>query len=363
MPQPQVLSVVSKFLSIARFSGSRNFTDLVSPNYNDQKDYTYGFITFVSVMAAFLFLWATVLIVLKYEGERVGCASGRPFPVVKVQAVGQSFSTTVIDMDSSTNSTNDEEEVSDEQRSTIESKGTSKDKIKAIRCRQRRTRVAFFVSGIVVLVCVALLLVLSFSPIRQSTKSVGELLDVSQDLIEQVKTSVRMVVSASNSADETFFSTTWDLNKICPNYENTTSVGVDLKELTGALGTQFNKLQTEVTIYTIDFNQTLSMFQDTVDKMQGATEKTEENLWIFPALLLFVFVVTMAVLVAAFLTWTEKSRISFEKRIKYGILPFLVIVAAVCWIIAGCAAISTLISSGMAGLLLERSTCLVSTTD
>lgn len=353
MQQPRVLSVVSKFLSVTRFSGSRNFADLVSPNYNDQKDYTHGFIIFVSVMAAFLFLWAAVLIVLKYKGERVGCASGRPFQTTKEQAVGQSSSTTVIDMDSSSTNSSNDEELLDEQRSTTESKGTSECKIKAIRRRQRRTRVAFFVSGLVVLACAALLLVLSFSPIRQSTKNVGELFDDSQDLIDQVKTSVRTVVSASNHANETFFSTSWDFNMICPNFENATSLGVDLEELTGVLSTQFNKLRTEVTMHANDFNQTSSLFQGTLNKVQGATEKTDENLWILAALILFVFVVTTAVLVTAALTWTKNSRLSFEKRIAYGILPFLVIVAAVCWIIAACAAISTLISAGMAGLLRE----------
>lgn len=350
MQQPRVLSVVSKFLSVTRFSGSRNFADLVSPNYNDQKDYTNGFITYVSVMAAFLFLWAAVLIVLKYKGERVGCASGRPFQAMKEQAVGQSSSTTVIGMDSSIVSTSDEELV-DEQRSTNESKETSEYKINAVRRRQRRTRFVFFVSGLVVLVCAALLLVFSFSPIRQSTKSVGVLLDVSQDLIDQVKTSVRTVASASNHVNETFFSISWDFNKICPNFENTASLGVDLQELTDVLGIEFNKLQTEVTRNTTGINQTLSLLHDTLDKMQGATEKTYENLWIFSAVILFVFVVTTVILVAAILTWTEKSRINVEKRIAYGALPFLVIAAAVCWIIAACAAISTLVSSGMAGLL------------
>jgi cytochrome c-type biogenesis protein CcmH/NrfG len=333
-------------LSFTRFAGSRNFADLVSPNYNDQKDYTYGFTVFVSIMASLLFVWAAILIILKYEGERVGCASGRPFQVTIEQATAQSSSSTIIDLDSSIDSTSDVE-LLDEQRSTNESsKGTREVKMKAIVRRQRRTRIAFFLSGLVVLVCAALLLVFSFSSIRQSTKKADELFAVSQDIINQVKTSVKTVLSASDYANETFASTSWDFNQICPNFASTESLGVDLKELTAVLGTEFNKLQTTVNSNMTNINQTISLVQDTLDKIQGAIEKTDENLWILPAVVLFIFVVAAAVLVTAVLTWTGKSRINFEKRIAYGVLPVLIIVAVICWNLAVGAAISTLVSAG-----------------
>lgn len=338
---------MSNMLSFTRFAGSRNFADLVSPNYNDRKDYMYSFTVFVSVMASLLFVWAVALIILKYEGERVGCASGRPFHVTKEQTTAQSSSSTIIDLDSSIDSTSDVE-LLDEQRSTNESlKGTSEDRIKAIMRRQRRTRIAFFVSGLVVLVCAVLLLVFSFSSIRQSTKKADELFGVSQDLIDQVKTSVNTVMSASDYANEAFTSTSWDFNEICPNFTSIESLGVDLKDLTAVLGTEFNKLQSMMISNMTNINQTLSMVQDTLDKIQGATEKADEKLWIFAAVVLFIFVVTAAVLVTAVLIWTGKRRVRFEKRIVYGVLPFLIIVAVMCWILAAVAAISTLVSAGI----------------
>jgi hypothetical protein len=235
----------------------------------------------------------------------------------------------------------------DGQQSTNESsKRTSEEDIKTIMRREQRTRIAFFASGLVVLVCAVLLLVFSFSSIRQSTKKAEEIFDVSHDLIDQVKTSVKTVLSASDYANETFASTSWDFSEICPNFNSTESLGVDLKDLTAVLGTEFNKLQSMVISNMTSVNRTLSMVQDTLDKIQGATEKTDENLWIFSAFVLFIFVVSASVLVTAVLIWTGKSRISFEKRITYGVLPIMIIVAVMCWILAAGAAISTLVSAG-----------------
>lgn len=167
-----------------------------------------------------------------------------------------------------------------------------------------------------------------------------------QGILDQVKANVKTVESASAGAKEALSSTSLDIATICPNYVDYADLGVDLPDLSAIVGRERDNLQTAITTNVTMINETLSSIQATLDRIQTAVERTDDNLWVFPAVLLVAFVTTIVALVAAILSWTGKGSTRFEKRFAYGVLPFVVVVAVVCWIIATGAAISTLISSG-----------------
>lgn len=177
-----MLASISWGLSYTRFSGSKNFADLVSPNYNDQKAYTHGLIILVSIMGSLVLIWALVLTILKYKGESVGCASGRSFHRRKENE----FHVATSDTDQSTDAedcgasiASKSEKFPDEDSTNEQKEENQKAFYERVHRRQRRTRIAYFVSGVCLLVCLSLLLAFSFSPIRQSAQNAGELIMVS----------------------------------------------------------------------------------------------------------------------------------------------------------------------------------------
>jgi len=134
----------------------------------------------VTIMVTGLFLWASVLIVLKYHGDTSGCASGKPFQTssnestVRSSVSHPSTQNETFDSLSLESRTQDMENAETAQSSTRESKGSSKDSMKAAKRRQLRTRIVFIVFGVMVLVCTALLLVFSFSSFRTTVDGSGE---------------------------------------------------------------------------------------------------------------------------------------------------------------------------------------------
>jgi len=181
---PRLLSGVAKFLSFTRFSGSTDFADLVSPNMNEQKNYTYGLVLLVTIMVTILFLWASVLIVLKYNGDVVGCAAGKPFQTV----VTESTVRTSVSHPSTQNETFDTSSLESRTRelennaarsATAEPKVSAKDAVKAAKKRQLWTRIVFAIFGVIVLACTVLLLMFSFSSFRKTVDSSEEIMLVS----------------------------------------------------------------------------------------------------------------------------------------------------------------------------------------
>lgn len=351
--QPQILSGVSNFLSFTRFSGSTDFADLVSPQMNEQKNYTYGLVFLVTVMATILFLWASVLIVLKYHGDITGCAAGNPFETssnsstVRTSASNPSTQNETFDTSFSLDSgTRHDVENDGSQSSMRQSKRSVKDPIKAAKRRQQRTRIVFVVFGVAVLVCTVLLLVFSFSSFQSTMESSDEIMTASQDIIDQLKSTVRTVDSAIEYANETLSQTSLDLRSVCPNYFTEEDIGVDLPNLTIIMRNEFETLETIGAVNMTEINRTLATVQGGLDRVRDTIDTADQKSWVFPLVLLIVFVIGTAMLVGAVLAWTGKSSSSFERKMAYGVLPIMILLAAVCWLVALGCAIASLITSG-----------------
>jgi heme/copper-type cytochrome/quinol oxidase subunit 2 len=342
--QPQILSGVAKFLSFTRFSGSTDFADLVSPQMNNQKDYTYGMVFLVTIMVTILVLWASVLIVLKYHGDVSGCAAGNPF-----QTSSNSSSSTqneTFDTNSLDGSRHDAEEGVPLESSVQQSKNYKKAPIKAAKRRQRRTRIVFITFGVVLLVCTALLLVFSFSSFQRTMESSDEIMTTSQDIVDQIKATVVTVESAIEYANETLSRTALDIRSVCPNFLTEEDVGVDLVNLTIIMRREFQTLDEVGAVNMTEINRTLSTVQNGLNRLRDTVDTAEQKSWMFPLVLLIVFVIGTIMLVGAMLAWTNKSSSSFERKMAYGILPIAILLAAVCWLVALGCAIASLITSG-----------------
>lgn len=164
--------------------------------------------------------------------------------------------------------------------------------------------------------------------------------------MDQVKSTVRTVESAIDYANETFYQTTLDLRVVCPNYVNENVTGVNLNELITVMRDEFDVLETLGTANMTQINRTLEMVQNGLDRVSATIGTTDEKLWVFPLVLLIVFVTVTAMLFGAALAWTGKSSSNSEKKMAYGVLPILIFMAIVCWLLALGAAIASLVTSG-----------------
>ena len=64
-------------------SYSTKFADIFSDDSEVQHKYARGLVAVIFFFVVFLVIWCFVLIVLKLKGKEVGCASGRPFQMIK----------------------------------------------------------------------------------------------------------------------------------------------------------------------------------------------------------------------------------------------------------------------------------------
>ena len=363
-----------------RFHGSTSFADLVSPNKEDHSSYINGLILFASILGSFFMLWASILLYLKYKGQNMGCAAGIPFHMKKqgpTDRLADSHpSTDVEDFESSsTGSKKNAEADHMALTSTIESlKATDDDKTTAwVNRRQRRTRIAFFCSGIVALLCTCMLVAYSFSPIRGTIAGSDELIKVSfccpvsahfksmnvlsfvcrcfnskesRAILDEIETTVIAVSSAIDSANATVSSASFEFNEICPNYNDTVDLGVDLEALTVFVTSETDKIQSGVAGNMTKINQTLASIRGTLDKVQEATETSEDYISVLPILLICLCIAITGALAATILAWTGRKTSKFQNRVAYGLLPLFLTISVFCWVAAIAAAIGTVVTAG-----------------
>ena len=350
--QPQILSGVAKFLSFTRFSGSTDFADLVSPQLNEQKDYTYGMVVLVTIMVTILFLWASVLIILKYHGDISGCAAGNPFQTssnsstVRTSASDPSSQNETFDT-TSLDEHGDAEEGIPVDGSIQQSKGSKKVLIKTALRRQRRTRIVFIVFGMALLACTVLLLLFSFSSFQKTIDNSDEIMITSQDIVDQLKATVMTVESAIEYANETLSQTAMDIRTVCPDYlSQQQDIGLNFPNLTIIMRDNFGTLEEIGAVNMTEINRTLATVQGGLDRVRETIKTADQKSWIFPLVLLIIFVIGTAMLVGAVLAWTGKSSSNFEKKMAFGVLPIMILLASVCWLVALGCAIGSLITSG-----------------
>lgn len=179
---------------------STNFTDVFSPEEKIQYEYVNGLLAVMVAILALLLCWAFVLVVLKFKGKEVGCASGNAFLSRTMDSIDDIPST---DESESFNSMGSSSSFSDGEKSIEklvarhrEQHGESSDMVgeqidgmrdeegsfnsnpdeiltnvagpqKLTNRRECRTRSCFLFFALISLLCVPLILIHSFGPMRE----------------------------------------------------------------------------------------------------------------------------------------------------------------------------------------------------
>ena len=187
---------------------STNFADVFSPDREEQHQYVDGLLAMMVAFLLFFILWVFVLLALKFRGKDVGCASGQAFRTKEeeedlestddddasiVSSIGSSSRgsshpedensvSKLIAAEAKKNSSNDEEggpPTDDITRPADEASfddGSENAHLRLVRTNQRekRTRFCFLVFGLLSLICVSVILVTSFGPLKEASITTGQ---------------------------------------------------------------------------------------------------------------------------------------------------------------------------------------------
>jgi hypothetical protein len=197
------------------------------------------------------------------------------------------------------------------------------------------------------LACTVLLLLFSFSSFQKTIDNSDEIMITSQDIVDQLKATVMTVESAIEYANETLSQTAMDIRTVCPDYlSQQQDIGLNFPNLTIIMRDNFGTLEEIGAVNMTEINRTLATVQGGLDRVRETIKTADQKSWIFPLVLLIIFVIGTAMLVGAVLAWTGKSSSNFEKKMAFGVLPIMILLASVCWLVALGCAIGSLITSG-----------------
>lgn len=210
--------------------------------------------------------------------------------------------------------------------------------------RGRRTRIAFFVSVLVTLVCVPLALVFTFVPLKDATESSGVYIGSARGIVEEVRSAISSIESTTNSSIGIMESTTFDFGTLCPlvaGPDAESTLGVDLNSMTQFFVTDYIEVEAAVTQNITEVDRILNHIEDAINFFENSYDEAESYMWAVPGVLLGLSFLTLVTMAAVVMAWKRESSRRFQRFVSYGILPFFVAFSIVCWFIAISAAITT----------------------
>ena len=216
---------MGSILRLPRKWHTTDFASFFSTSQAEQVDYVNGILVSGVIVFSVFLLWAFILIVLKVKGKEVGCASGRAFytetndddhhDTQSTDSSDESYSSRENDNfgSSGSSSSNSKERNWNTRNSNLQSKndfqdddesgsaeysfddesdgGRSEDydsqngwlsadePRRSTNRREKRTRICFLVFSSISLLCVPLILVFSFGPMKETTQITDDLILVS----------------------------------------------------------------------------------------------------------------------------------------------------------------------------------------
>lgn len=337
---------MNSFFRALRIFHTKNFADYFSTSRRAHDEYVYGIVFVLFLVALTVFSWGVILIVMKYRSGQFGCAAGKPFHTHSEGSVRTQSSSgrgaESLENDSSLDSGSNEGSTA----SSIVGQTTNSSALAANRRRARRTRVAFLVFGVGAITIMVLLMVFSFSRIKESIETSESSLVATQDIIDQVRSALRSVESAGQFAIQVVSTTNFDLLTLCPNASSVGyDLGIDLEGFAAQASADFSTLKMIVENNLTTFNDTVQNIQDIKEEVEVNLEYTQRYSWIIPGLLLGVAITATFAMLGVTLAWRGKSGKTFQKGMSYAALPMLIVFSLVCWTLTMAAAAGT-ISTG-----------------
>ncbi|KAL3918978.1 MAG: hypothetical protein SGILL_003985, partial [Bacillariaceae sp.] len=225
-----------------------------------------------------------------------------------------------------------------------------------INPRENRSRLCFVFFALLALICVPLILVFSYRPMKDATESSDQLILDIRDTMNQVEASLNSIESASMSALEIVNATPTDLAVVCPmvSVEALQSeLGVDLTSIVHSIADEYDRLKTEVTDQLSIGNKIVDRIESGVAQFEDSVDTTEEYMWAVPALLFGISILCAVSILGVIMAWKEKAGVRFQRVMSYIILPLLVLASIACWIVVVLASAGSMVGTGEFHLMLE----------
>jgi predicted membrane channel-forming protein YqfA (hemolysin III family) len=74
--------------------------------------------------------------------------------------------------------------------------------------------------------------------------------------------------------------------------------------------------------------------------------KTEEYLWVIPALLIVISVLSSISIAGVVLAWKDRSGVRLQRTMSYIVLPLLIMTSIACWMVVVVTSFSSMIGTG-----------------
>ncbi|KAG7349167.1 hypothetical protein IV203_011764 [Nitzschia inconspicua] len=387
-----------------------NFSYVFSPEREEQLEYVNGVMAVASVFLIVWVLWAFVLLVLKFKGKQVGCASGRAFVTARSDDEGEKqFGDTRDDISSTSESSGVESNSSkpfftdfsrqdskfsrekrrqpkikyddemnlvasvtdpDDEQSTgslsrssgwisrsysdgdgNELRSLESQRVAAkINPRENRTRICFVIFASIALLCVPLILIFSYGPMKEATDGSEQLILSIRDSMDQVEASLNSIETASRSAAEILDSTPTDLAVICPlvpAHAFEADLGVDLSNIVRSVADEYNGLKEEVTSQLAVGNNLVDRVDTSVTNFEASVDTTEKYMWAIPALLFAIGVLSAVSILGVVMAWKEKSDFRFQRTMSWIVLPLLILASIACWMVVVFASMGSMVGTDL----------------
>lgn len=165
-----------------------------------------------------------------------------------------------------------------------------------------------------------------------------------------VGTSLDNIKETITSANETLKDGTVRVEDVCPNVspgEFYEVLGVDLNALVVTVTNEFS-LVTEMSEAKIEYVQNLlQSIDEGIGAYETSVETVEGWIWIMPATLFAVSVLTIVASTAVILAWKGNAGKKMQNTMSYIVLPLLMAATMSCWFIVIMTSLGTMLGSDM----------------
>jgi hypothetical protein len=367
-------------VDMPRSSSSTDIAAIFAGDESSESDsYRSGLIILASLTGSMLFIWGTVLVILKWKSKSVGCASGSAFQgstfdtLDKVSELPRSDAcSTDLEDDSLSASTGveDRKDVDKEVptnaeyegsfhssicASTIERRVSVDDDAETVEsfvsvptAREKRTQIAFFVFSLVTLACIPLVLILSFSPMKDASNASDHYVSDAREIIARVQVALTTIATAANSSVLILDTMQLNFTEICPlaNVSDAEAeLGVELDTMLDHFLKNYSSLEQEISLNILDIDIILANVEDSLEFVEASYAESDRYLWMVPGILFLLGSLSLITMFGVFLAWKRNSYRRFQCLLSYGILPVFVALSVACWMIAVATAVTTAMSS------------------
>jgi hypothetical protein len=371
---------VANVLNVLRADYSRDVAAfIVSGGSKETSNYQAGLIFLACILGGFVFIWFFVLLLFKCRGEEIfGCAAGYAVRRKQLRAdeASRHRHDSVIDtphgdaksLDLKSHSqrrginiqdSRTKEESGDEVsiQSSLPSDDMNEssltdseddfsgqsDNEHGSTPRERRIRIAFMFFAVVSMVCVPLLLIFAFAPLKTAMTQTNTEAEQVQDTVDLVQEQLRGISSVCNRSTEIAHRLPTNFSTLCPlldEREIDAYLGFDpdtLLRRTHSVQMMNIRLRGNVSV----FKNVLMDVEDGLNTFDSSLHKGETFVWMVPVVLILVFALCGVMMYSVILAWKEETTSRFQRFLSYVILPLFIAVNVICLSFTIAAAVAT----------------------